>query len=76
MSDANGNEIDVERILEMVKQVPSALRQQLIDHVITSVSEAHLTTVTPTVKKVAEAEERIAKKKLEGKFVSILERFD
>lgn len=59
--DDNANEIDVERIMEEVKHVPSALRQDLIDQVIATVSEAHLATVTPTVRKVAEADERFLK---------------
>jgi len=51
-ADANANEIDVERILEEVKHVPSALRQELIDQVVQTVGEAHLSTVTPTKEKV------------------------
>ncbi|XP_053377081.1 uncharacterized protein LOC123529961 isoform X2 [Mercenaria mercenaria] len=64
--DDNANEIDIERIMEEVKHVPSSLRQQLIDQVIQTVSEAHMATVTPTRQKVAEADEKFAKKVLEG----------
>jgi len=71
--DANANEIDVERIMEEVKQVPSALRQQLIDQVIESVSKAHLETVTPTRAKVAIAEEIYMQKMKEGPLVSSTE---
>lgn len=60
--DDNANEIDIERIMEEVKQVPSALRQELMTQVITTVGDAHLATVVPTHKKVAEANERFAKK--------------
>lgn len=68
--DANANEIDVERILEEVKHVPSALREELIDQVIQTVGEAHLATVTPTRQKVREANEKFAQKKLDGFLVS------
>ncbi|XP_060576196.1 ecdysone-induced protein 75B-like isoform X2 [Ruditapes philippinarum] len=64
--DDNANEIDIERIMEEVKQVPSELRQQLIDQVIQTVSEAHLTTVTPTRAKVAEADRNFAEKITRG----------
>lgn len=64
--DDNANEIDIERIMEEVKHVPSALRQQLIDQVIQTVSEAHLATVTPTRQKVAEANERFEQKMSHG----------
>ncbi|XP_052779757.1 retinoic acid receptor gamma-like isoform X2 [Mya arenaria] len=64
--DPNANEINVERILEEVKQVPSALRQQLIETVIDQVSKAHMETVTPTREKVAEAEESFRRKMIEG----------
>lgn len=61
-ADDNANEIDVERILEEVKQVPSALRQELIEQVITTVGEAHFATVKPTYKTVAEANARFLQK--------------
>ncbi|KAL4226753.1 hypothetical protein ACF0H5_014733 [Mactra antiquata] len=64
--DANANEIDVERILEEVKHVPSELRKELIDTVLQTVGEAHLATVTPTRQKVEEAHEKFAKKMSEG----------
>lgn len=67
--DDNANEIDIERIMEEVKHVPSALRQQLIDQVIQTVSEAHLATVTPTWQKVAEANERFEQKMADGSLV-------
>lgn len=65
-ADDNANQIDVERILETVKQVPSALRQQLIDHVIDTIGQAHMETVTPTREKVAEANKNFARKMAEG----------
>ncbi|KAH3848493.1 thyroid hormone receptor alpha-like [Dreissena polymorpha] len=65
-ADANANEIDVERILEEVKQVPSLLRQQLINLVVDTVGVAHLETVTPTRKKVAEANEKFLMKVRSG----------
>ena len=68
--DANANEIDVERILEEVKQVPSELRQRLIDQVVETVTAAHMETVTPTKQRVQEANDRIAQKKMEGPLVS------
>ncbi|XP_052284601.1 uncharacterized protein LOC127881013 isoform X3 [Dreissena polymorpha] len=64
--DDNANEIDVLRILEEVKQVPSALRQQLIDQVVETVGIAHLETVTPTRRKVAEANQKFMMKMQSG----------
>lgn len=68
--NANANEIDVDRILEEVKQVPSLLRQQLINLVVDTVGVAHLETVTPTRKKVAEANEKFMTKIRTGMMVS------
>lgn len=71
--DDNANEVDVVRILEEVKQVPSALRQQLINQVVDTVGIAHLETVTPTRKKVAEANEKFMMKIRSGMMVSPLQ---
>ena len=60
--DDNANEIDVERIMEEVKQVPSQLREQLIQQVIITVGDAHMATVRPTYERVAEANERFVQK--------------
>lgn len=73
--DDNANEIDVERIMEEVKQVPSDMRQRLIDEVIETVTQAHLETVTPTHQKVQEANERFMKKQMEGHLVRLLNFF-
>lgn len=68
--DPNANFIDVDRILEEVKQIPSELRSQLIEQVIETVSEAHLATVRPTYKSVAEANARLERMKADGELVS------
>lgn len=68
--DPNANFIDVDRILEEVKQVPSDLRSQLIEQVIETVGDAHLNTVRPTYASVAEANKRLEKMKADGELVS------
>ena len=68
--DPNANFIDVDRILEEVKQVPSDLRSQLIEQVLETVSEAHMATVRPTYKTVAEANARLERMKADGELVS------
>lgn len=71
--DDNANEIDVERLLEEAKHVPSELRQKLIDHVLETVAAAHMDTVTPTRQKVKEANERLANMhKADGPLVSAI----
>ena len=68
--DPNANFIDLDRILEEVKQVPSDLRSQLIEQVIETVGDAHLNTVRPTYASVAEANKRLEKMKADGELVS------
>ena len=68
--DPNANFIDVDRILEEVRQVPSELRGQLIEQVINTVGEAHMATVRPTYASVAEANVRLEKMKADGEMVS------
>ena len=72
--DPNANFIDVDRILEEVKQVPSDLRGQLIEQVIETVGEAHMLTVRPTYASVAEANARLEQMKADGELVSQLRR--
>ena len=68
--DPNANFIDIDRILEEVKQVPSDLRSQLIEQVIETVGDAHMATVRPTYQSVAEANARLEKMKADGELVS------
>lgn len=68
--DDNANEIDVERILEEVKQVPTDLRRKLIEQVIETTTQAHMDTVTPTREKVRDANEKWSRKQMEGPIVS------
>ncbi|KAK3587111.1 hypothetical protein CHS0354_023564 [Potamilus streckersoni] len=57
--DPNANVIDVDRILEEVKQVPSEMRKKLMDQVMENVIEAHFQTCKPTYQAVADANQRI-----------------
>lgn len=63
-TDSMFTPVDITKILEQARQMPSDFRKSLIDQVTESVVEAHFQTCKPTYQAVQEANERMMEKQM------------
>lgn len=69
-TDSMFTPVDITKILEQARQMPSDFRKSLIDQVTESVVEAHFQTCKPTYQAVQEANERMMEKQMRNLLVS------